>query len=172
VGDWGRVGPGEVGERRAGLVLLSCADEEGETAGGSQQGGGDGKDGLEAFDGAEGDYVEGFGERFGTGVLYIDVRQCKGAGDFAEEGGFLVVGFDQGEGDVWGPEFEGEAGESCAGAEVGDAGGKFNIFNHRGHRGRHRVEEAGGEERFAEVAGDDVFGVADGGQVDAGVPVG
>jgi hypothetical protein len=29
---------------------------------------------------------------------------------------------------------------------------------------------AGGEEGLAEVAGDDVFGVADGGQVDAGVP--
>ena len=29
---------------------------------------------------------------------------------------------------------------------------------------------AGGEEAFAEVAGDDVFGVADGGEVDAGVP--
>jgi hypothetical protein len=29
---------------------------------------------------------------------------------------------------------------------------------------------AGGEEAFAEVAGDDILGVADGGQVDAGVP--
>jgi hypothetical protein len=29
---------------------------------------------------------------------------------------------------------------------------------------------AGGEEAFAEVAGDDVFWVADGGEVDAGVP--
>ena len=28
----------------------------------------------------------------------------------------------------------------------------------------------GGEEAFAEVAGDDFFGVADGGEVDAGVP--
>jgi hypothetical protein len=29
---------------------------------------------------------------------------------------------------------------------------------------------AGGEQAFAEVAGDDILGVADGGQVDAGVP--
>jgi len=29
---------------------------------------------------------------------------------------------------------------------------------------------AGGEEALAEVAGDDVFGIADGGEVDAGVP--
>jgi len=29
---------------------------------------------------------------------------------------------------------------------------------------------AGKEKRFAEMAGDDLFGVADGGQVDAGVP--
>jgi hypothetical protein len=30
---------------------------------------------------------------------------------------------------------------------------------------------AGGEEGFAEVAGDDFFRVADGGQVDAGIPM-
>jgi hypothetical protein len=29
---------------------------------------------------------------------------------------------------------------------------------------------AGGEEGFAEVAGDDFFGIADGGEVNAGVP--
>ena len=48
------------------------------------------------------------------------------------------------------------------------------IFYHREHRGRHRVERkevAGGEEGFAEVAGDDFFWIADGGEVDAGVPV-
>ena len=31
-------------------------------------------------------------------------------------------------------------------------------------------EVAGGEEAFAEVAGHDLFGVADGGEIDAGVP--
>jgi len=66
--------------------------------------------------------MEGGGEGFGAGVLYIDVGQCKGAGDFAEEGGLLVVGLDEGEGDLRGPEFYGEAGESGAGADVGEGG--------------------------------------------------
>ena len=49
----------------------------------------------QTFYGSEGYYVEGCrGEGLGAGVLYIDVRQCKGTGYFVEEGGFLVVGFD------------------------------------------------------------------------------
>ena len=117
MGDWGGIGPGEVGERGAGWSLLGGADEEGEAAGRGDEGGGGGEDGFEAFDGAEGDHVvvDG-GQGFGACVLYIDVRQCKGAGDFAEEGGFLVVGLDQGEGKVRSPELDGEAGESGAGA--------------------------------------------------------
>ena len=75
---------------------------------------------FEALDGAEGYEVECLVVKgFGAGVLYIDVCQCKGAGDFAEKGGLLVVGFDQGQGDVRGPEFDGDAGESSAGAQVG-----------------------------------------------------
>ena len=105
------------------MVGLGSADEEGEASAGRDQGGGDGEDGAEAFDGAESDEVEGDGgESFSAAVLYIDVRQCKSAGDFAEECGFLVVGFDKGERDVRGPEFEGESGESGAGAEVGGGG--------------------------------------------------
>jgi hypothetical protein len=34
----------------------------------------------------------------------------------AEEGGFLVIGFDQSQGDVGGPEFYGDAWEACSGA--------------------------------------------------------
>jgi len=75
---------------------------------------------YEALDGAESYYVEGGGGKsFGAGILYIDVRQCKGAGDFAEEGCLFEVGFDQGEGDAGVPEFDGESGEAGAGAEVG-----------------------------------------------------
>lgn len=61
------------------------------------------------------------GDGFSAGVLYIDIRQCKGADDFAEEGGLFLVGLDQGEFDVRGPEFERDAGESGAGAQVGYA---------------------------------------------------
>ena len=71
------------------------------------------------LDGAEGDdVVSRPGESFGAGCLYIDVRQCKGAGDFAEEGGLFVIGFDQGDRDMRSPELDGEAGESGAGADV------------------------------------------------------
>jgi len=161
------------------LGELGGGDQEGEASGGGEERGGYGEDVGEAFDGAEGDYVEGGGgEGFGADVLYIDVRQCKGAGEFAEEGGFLLIGFDQGEGDVVGPEFDGDAREAGARAEVCYAVvsrwslvvGKVKTFHHRGHGINLREEVASGEEGFAEVAGDDFFWIADGGEVDAGVP--
>jgi hypothetical protein len=95
------------------------------------------------FDGTEGDQVEAclvqgllvgtcaesFGGWIRLGALlkkllgaageYIDVRQCKGAEDFAEERGLFLIGLDQGEADWRGPEFDGDAGESGAGTEVG-----------------------------------------------------
>lgn len=101
------------------MGFLGGADQQGQAAAGADQGGGGGKDRVEALDGAEGDQVEGGGQGFGAGGLYIDVRQCKGAGNFAEEGGLFVVGLDQREREVPGPEFDGKAGESGAGAYVG-----------------------------------------------------
>jgi len=56
--DWDWVGPGEMWERGAGLVLLGGADQEGEAASGSKQGGCGGEDGCEAFYGAQGDRAE------------------------------------------------------------------------------------------------------------------
>ena len=194
------------------MDFLGGADQQGKAAAGADQGGGGGKDRVEALDGAEGDQVEGGGQGFGAGGLYIDVRQCKSAGDFAEEGGLFVVGLDQREREVRGPEFDGKAGESGAGAYVGyRLGGERPCFFLAGHaalKGRSStwadearvevarvevasvdapgayvagadvggaddvggVEVAGGEEALAEVTGDDLFGVADGGQVDAGIP--
>ncbi len=104
------------------MVELAAGDEEGEAAGGAGEAGGDGEDGGEAFDGAEGDQIAGVRERFSAVDLYIDICQCEGADDFAEEGGFLVIGFDEGHVDLRGPEFDGDAGEAGAGAEVGGAG--------------------------------------------------
>lgn len=46
-------------------------------------------------------------QRFGAGILYIDVGQCKGARDFAQEGCFFLVGLDQGQGDLRRPQFYG-----------------------------------------------------------------
>ena len=61
------------------------------------------------------------GNGLGSIGNYIDVRQYKCAGDFAEEGGPLVVGFDQGEVNVRRPDLQGKGGESGAGADVDDA---------------------------------------------------
>ena len=69
-----------------------------------------GEDGFEVFYGSEGYYfgtgeVGTGGQDFGSVGDYIDVGQCKRAGHFAEEDGFLVIGFDQRQVDVRGPEF-------------------------------------------------------------------
>ncbi len=109
----------------------------------------------------------------------MDVRQGKCSGCFAEESGFLVIGFDQGEVDVRGPDFQGKGGKSGAGADVEDANtpaqgelgrGTLQSLDGRGIRGARGEEVAGEEEGLAEVTGYDFFLVADGGQVDAGVP--
>ncbi len=77
--------------------------------------------------GSEGYYVGareiGTGEQgFGSVGDYIDVGQCKCAGYFAEESGFLVIRFDEREVDVRGPDFQGKSRESGAGTYVEDAG--------------------------------------------------
>src|SRR5205085_1798259 len=129
---WDRNGmrPQQAGEYETSLRLLGGAYQHGQTAGGTDEVGGNGQDGFEALDGSHGDYVEGVGgQSFGARRLYIDVRQCKGAGDFAEEGGLFVIGLDQSQADIRRPELHGNAWEACAGAYVGD----FKTFNHRGH---------------------------------------
>ena len=133
----------------------------------------------EALDGAEGHYVESLSDAFRTGVFYIDVRQCKGTDHFAKEGGFLLIGLDEGKGDVRGPEFDGESGEAGARAEVGHTGVTRSlrwtlvdgqVRASKVPRGTVGEQVAGGEEGFAEVASDDFFFAADGGEVDASVP--
>ena len=85
-----------------------------------------GEDGFEVLYGSEG-YDVGTGEAgaggedFGSIGYYIDVGQCKRAGHFAEEGGLLVIRFDQRQVDVRGPEFQRKGGEPGAGADVEDA---------------------------------------------------
>ena len=172
MGDWNWEGPFEIGQGGAGGGLLSGAYEEGQAAGWSYQGCGCREGGFETFHGAQGYkvvaviYGYGFGDGFGAGVLYIDVRQCKSAGDLFQECGLLVVGFDKGEGDLGRPELDGEAGEPGAGAEVGD----FVNFQRSGRGGDRWEQMPGCEQALAEVAGYDFFGIADGSEVDAGVP--
>lgn len=142
-----------------------------------------GEDGFETFYGSEGYYfgvggVGAGGNSFSTVGNYIDVRQCKCSGYFAEEGGFLVIRFDQSQVEVGGPDLEGKSGEPGAGADV--EGARWR--GRREARSRYfaalrmtrfwgsREEVAGQEEGLAEVAGYDFFWMADGGEVDAGVP--
>ncbi len=86
--------------------------------------------------------------------------------------------------DVRGPDLQGQGGESGAGADIEDAwsavvscqlpvaSGRVQL--HRSFASLRMTkswkEVAGEEEGLAEVAGYDFFGMADGGQVDAGVP--
>src|SRR5208282_6180312 len=141
---------------------------------GSCEASGDAEGVSEVFDGAEGDHLVSLRDGLGTCVLYIDVRQCKRAHNFAKEDGFLVVGLDEGEGDGGSPEFDRNSREAGAGAEVGEADSGASLRRTAGggcpHRSSGGEEVTRGEEGFAEVAGDDFFGVADGGEVDAGIP--
>ena len=91
--------PREIGEDRSRGFKLRRGDQDREAtprgeAGSNWQNFG------EALDRSEGDDVEGVGNLFGAEILYIDVRQCKRADDFAKEGGFLVIGFDKGHGNL------------------------------------------------------------------------
>jgi hypothetical protein len=133
------------------------AGEEEELVGGSGCCGGYG--GGHVVYGAEGDGVElaGFGHGFGSGGPDF-YWKAQGADCLAEKGGLFVLGFGQGDCDFGAQEGDGETGEAGSAAEVEEGGGC-------------RVEVAGGEEALAEVAADDLFGVADGGEVGAGVPL-
>ena len=74
------------------LRQLSLADQESQTATCGYKVGCHRQDRLEALYRAEGDHVERHASQgFGAGGLYIDVCQCKGAGNFFEERGFFLV---------------------------------------------------------------------------------
>jgi len=116
--------------------------------------------------------------------LYIDVRQCNGTRQFAEERGFLEVGLDEGEVDFWGPEFQRDARESGAGTDIGNVVAlpgdgslvasstteivpSFLVVKGTSVTWQ---EHAGSEEALAEMPGDDLFGIANGGEIDTLIP--
>ena len=136
-------------ETRVELGELGGTDQEGEAAGGGEQVGGGGEDGLEALDGSQSDDV-GLGGRqgFGAGGDYIYVRQCKGADDFAQEGGFFVIRLDQRQGDRGRPDFQRQSREASSAAKSEDT--DCILCQARG--------KGGGPENglFPEVAGDDL----------------
>lgn len=147
------------------MSYLGGADQESQAALGVEQPGGDGKGGIEAFDRAQRDHIERSGRQgFGARILYIDVHQCKEAGNLAKKGGFLMVRLDEGDGDGWRPELDGKAGEAGARAQIGKRGGPSNrqaLPGWTADGGRPWKQITGQEKAFAEVSGYDLFGVAD-----------
>ena len=113
------------------------------------------------------------GKGLGTFRTYIDVRQCKSAGDLAKEGHLLVVGLDQGQANSGRPDFDGKAGESGAGADIDNEARAANC-----KPGAVafcapiclRKHVASKEKALPEVAGDDLFRITDRGEIDAGIP--
>ncbi len=117
---------------------------------------------------AEGDGGEGLA---GGHVLYAAgpdgrVGQVEAADGLAEEACLLALGLGERDVQVWEQELDGQAGEAGSGAEVEKTGRREEG---RGKR-KVRSELEGAEEALAEVALDDALGVADGGEVGAGVP--
>ena len=88
----------------------------------------------------------------------LDVREVEGANGLAKEGGLFVLGFGEGDLDLGAEKGDGKAGKAGSGAEIEE-----------GVRGRPMC--CGSEEALAEVAADDLLGVADGGEVGTGVPL-
>jgi len=84
--------------------------------------------------------------------------EVKVADGFAEEGSLFVLGFGKGDLNVGPEKDDGQAGEAGSGAEVEECD-------------RANVKVLGGEEAFSEVAADDLLGIADRGEVSAGVPL-
>jgi len=156
------------------LLHLRLSNEQGQAAKCRDQAGSNGEDALEVFDGAEGDGVGvtwlGREKVFGATGKYIDICQSNGPGDLTQEGGLLVVGLDQGEVEVRGPDLDGQARKASTGTDVDEMLGEIPPLRKPRRLGHSRKQGTGGEKRLAEVAGDDLFWVADGSQADAGVP--
>lgn len=107
-GDGDRFFPVEARQELPGARELGLADEKGETALRGHEGCGREQDMVETLDGTQGHEGGGGGrEVLGAAGEYIDVRQCKCADGFAQEGYFFVVRFDQGDLRVRRPDFQG-----------------------------------------------------------------
>lgn len=97
---------------------VGCGGEEGEEALGFEEADGDGEGFRHLVYGAESDCGEAGGEGFGAFGVDADVGKVEGAGGFAEEGCFFVLGFGEGDGDLRAEDGDGKAGEACAGTQI------------------------------------------------------
>ena len=142
-----------------GVLALGLADKDGEAASRGEQAGGGEESLIELLDGAHGDKRGALRKALGAGVKDGETGEVEIAADFAEEGGFLAVSFDESELELWCPVLHGEAGESCTAAEI------ENLLG-----GVAGEELGGGEEGLSEVADDHFLGGAEGGEVHALIP--
>lgn len=144
---------------------LFAADEEREAPARSQEANGDGEDRVKAFDCTHGNDMGGcWRHLFGAGGNYIDICQCKGAANFAEKRCLLLLGFNEGHVNRRSPDLNRNTGEAGAGSEVEKPVVGCWVW------GIGREQMTSGEEGFAEVTGHNFFGIADGGEIDAGIP--
>ena len=116
------------------------------------------KCGLHIVDRAEGDGVESAVDRHLFDAAGPDLRgEIEGADSFAEKAGFFVLGFGEGDLNIRTQKPDRDAREACPGAEVEEGGGVAR-------------EMARGKEAFAKMTANNLFRVADCGEIGAGVP--
>ena len=135
---------------------VGAGGEEGEQSAGSHQLCGGGNGSLHVVDGAEGDAVEADLQFLCAGAvdLYLDGKCTDG---LAEEGGFLVLGFGEGDGDLGTEDGDGQAWEAGPGTEVEEG---VDVC----------WQGSGTEDGLKEVAAEYAFFLANGSEVGAGVP--
>src|SRR5208337_1899066 len=184
-----RLAPSEVRCELLCPAALGLADQQGHPAAGSHQPGGDGQNLVEPLHGAQGDDGGAIARiAFRPAAKYIDVRQCKAADDLAQEGRLLVAGLEERQPQPGMANLDGQAGEACAGAYVDEMtdemvvgsfavrlrAGSFAMWLRAGCWSlvvsTRREEMLRGEDRFAEMAGEDLVWLAHRGQVHADIP--
>ena len=155
------------GQERAGLTGLLRSDEQCQSPTGFHQARGDGQDGFEALNRAQGHDIKGDPmQGFCAGGLYIDIRQCKGADHLTQKSRLLVIGLNQRQCSVRRPQFDGQSRKTCTGAHISES---HSVTGGTG-RATARKQVPCGEEGFAEVTGYDLSFIADCRQVDTRVP--
>lgn len=105
----------------------------------------------------------------GAGVDEGDVFHAQRVANMRHELDFFLGGFDEAEAEMGPHDFQRKAGEAGAGADVGGAHGLLQDGGERFFVDLHERGEQG--EGVEEMAGLDVLGIGDGGEVEALVPV-
>ncbi len=156
-GERNRFGPGE-GRTRGGLEArqIEKGREGGESAAGTDEAGRVSHGGLHLVDSAESDAIKWAGQSFSAAGINFGI-DAGNADGFLEKGGFFALGFGKGDGDLGAAYRDGNTGEAGSGAVVEEGADA-------------RWEGMGAGNGFDKMAGEDGAGVADGGQVDAGIP--